>query len=219
MLGLALLLGFVFAHLFNRPTEAILPVAAGLLYSIIFLFHSPLERAFVARLEQPLRGYGVAVVLYGLVVETIAYLANVRRIKSGEPVWLFATDSLIQDLVMGLPYYLVLAWAFTWGVKRFVFSTFQLGVLIWATWSIATDEFKHVIALLGGNVVDFCVAGFMMLFTLHAPIVLFEKKLAAAYPARSDHWKKYPIVFGLQLLSLPASFALGFVRYNILHWK
>ncbi|MDO8494904.1 MAG: hypothetical protein Q7S32_00045 [bacterium] len=204
--------------IFSRGSERILYVS-GILYSLVFLFHTPLEKIF-SGIKRPLRAYGIAVVANGLIVETLAYFTNLDRIRAGEKAYLFATSRVAADIFMSLPYYIVLALIYTWAVKKYKFTTFSLGFIIWLFWAITVDEWVHLLQLFAGGlpgVVGFVLAGFIMLFTLHAPIVIFEKRIAEAYPSRLDTKLKYVYVFLLQNLSMIPPFVIGFIAYNILH--
>lgn len=189
---------------------------AGILYGLLFIFHKPLKRAVGSKTEKPLFAYGLAVVINGLVVEVLAYLSNLDKIKAGLPADLFATSSLAADLLVGLPYYIANAWVFVWALKRYQFTAFQLGFIIWLFNAFSVDVFKHFVELLQGNVLGFAIAGIIMLFTLHGPIVLFEDRIAQAYPNRSNSTVKYLKTFLLQFLPLAVTFAIVFIKFNIL---
>ena len=98
---------------------------------------------------------------------------------------------------------------------------FQLGVVIALFWAIFVDAITiapfvvigaHFIELLHGNIIAFVLAGFIMLYTLHAPILIFENKFNEIYPNRSESKAKYPIVFALQYLALIVTFIVVIIR-------
>lgn len=188
---------------------------SGVLYGAFFIAHAPIERAVALRVRRPLLAYGVLVVLNGLLVEVLAYQSNLDRIRAGRGADLFATTSLAEDLLISIPYYVVNAGVLAWVVRRFAFTTFELAAAIWAYNAVAVDAFKHVIALFAGDVLGFLLAGVVMLFTLHAPIRLFDDTFRARYPDRSRSWAKYPIGFALQLLPLAATFVVSFLRFVV----
>lgn len=207
----------------SQGSERIL-MWAGVVYGLVFVFHKPLERLFIERLKRPLLAYGILVVLNGLFVEVLAFLGNADKIRATGQADLFATTSLNADLLVSLPYYIVNAAVFMWAVKRYKFTIFKLGVIIWLFNAVFVDAVtiapfvfigKHFLALLHFNVIEFVVSGIMMLFTLHAAIVLFENKFQEIYPNRSHSWKKYPIVFALQYLPLMVTFAILFIGFNL----
>ncbi|TAL26940.1 MAG: hypothetical protein EPN97_18410 [Alphaproteobacteria bacterium] len=173
----------------------------GIAYGLLFIFHHAAERAAM-KVQKPLRAYAAAVVLNGMTVEVLAYLGNADDIAAGKKVPLFHQGSLMLDLVVGLPYYVILAGVFSWALKRYAFTTLQLGAVIFLFWAGAVDEFVHLRALLQGNLPEFLLAGFLMLCTLHGSIVAFEKPLASAYPNRpKPGWREFIILFLLQGLS------------------
>ncbi len=182
-------------------TERIL-FLSGILYGIGLLLHSRIEAFIIPRVGgRPLLAYGAAVVINGMLVETLAFLSNLDRIRAGERAFLFGR-SLEVDLLVGLPYYVTLAAVYSWSLKRYEMTAFELALVIWLFWAMAVDEFSHLFALLGGELLGFLLAGTLMLYTLHGPIVVFESRLRQAHPERSRSWKRFPVVFILQALSL-----------------
>jgi hypothetical protein len=189
----------------------------GILYSLVFFFHSRLERFFASRTSHAIRAYGIGVLANGLIVEILAYASNTDKIRAGQEVFLFATSSLPADLLIGFPYYLTFALIFAWAVRKYYFSVFSLGVTIFIGQAMTVDIFSHLFQLLAGNIIGFLMAGLMMLFTLHAPIVLFSSKIQEQYPNRSRSWVRYPLLVLLQLIPLVITFIIVFIKFNILH--
>lgn len=215
--ALGILIVPLFYTFINKGSGKILAMA-GFLYVLIFLFHRPLVRLFT-KVKRPLLAYGIAVLINGLIVEVLAYFSNLDTIHAGEKAYLFASSSLAEDLLISLPYYIVLALVYVWAVKKYKFTTFQLGFIIWLFWAINVDEWIHLFQLVAGGpagIIGFIFAGVTMLFTLHAPILFFESRLAEAYPNRVESKSKYFYVFLLQYLSLIPIFVIAFLRFNIL---
>lgn len=173
----------------------------GIAYGLLFIFHNAAERLARKHVTRPLLAYGIAVVANGMFMEVLAYLSNLDLIRAGKKAMLFSQDSLLMDLAIGLPFYLLLSGIYCWALRRYVLTTFQMAAIIGLFWAIGVDEFTHARALLAGNVAEFLLAGLIMLFTLHGPIVVFEKQLQEAYPGRKSGWQRFPVVFFLQLLA------------------
>jgi len=188
----------------------------GIGYGLVFIFHHPIKRFILPKVERPLLAYGTLVVMNGLFMEVLAYASNLEKIKAGESAYLFATSSLGLDLLISLPYYITFTLIFSLAVKKYAFSVFQLGFVIWLGQAMSVDIFSHFFELLSGNILGFALAGILMLFTLHAPILLFENKFQEIYPNRNRSWIKYPIVFFLQILPLAVTFIIVFIKFNVL---
>ncbi len=210
----AILFSLFFGIAMAKGSERILYLA-GIVYGLFFIFHAPIEKAIIPKIKRPLLSYGIAVVLNGLFVEVLAFLSNLDKIRAGETAYLFATSSIFADLLMSLPYYIVLAAVFAWSIRHYEISVFELGFIIWIFWAIFVDNWAHFKELVfQGQIVGFILAGFLMLFTLHGSILLFENKFKEIYPNRSMSWKKYPVVFSLQALSIIITFIIAFARYK-----
>lgn len=193
----------------------------GIVYSIVLFLHNPLERFLASRTTNVIQAYGKAVLINGLFIEILAYTSNTDKIVTGnlKDVHLFATSSLFTDLLMGLPYYIAFAFIFAWAVRKYDFTPLTLGFTIFLGQALTVDQFTHFIGLLGGNVPGFLLPGFLMLFTFHAPIILYWSKIQEQYPNRIQGWKKYPITIILQLLPLVLVLATAFIKIVILGIK
>ncbi|MEZ0226081.1 MAG: hypothetical protein ACAH83_16115 [Alphaproteobacteria bacterium] len=179
----------------------------GFAYGLLLLFHKPAERLARKYVAHPLRAYGIGVVVNGMLMEVLAYTSSLDRIARGEKVPLFSHESLAEDLAIGLPYYIILAGVFCWSVRRYALTAFELGAVIFLFWAIAVDEFVHLRNLFQGAVLEFLLAGLLMVFTLHGSIVIFEKQLQEAYPNRRRGWQRFAVPFCLQILSFAAPVA------------
>jgi hypothetical protein len=210
----------LFLFLVNTGSERILFIG-GIVYSIVLFLHNSLERFLATRTTNVIHAYGTAVLINGLFIEILAYTSNTDKIAAGnlKDVHLFATSSLLTDLLMGLPYYIAFAFIFAWAVRKYDFTPLTLGFTIFLGQALTVDQFTHFIGLLGGNVPGFLLPGFLMLFTFHAPIILFWSKIQEQYPNRIHGWKKYPISIILQLLPLVMVLATAFIKIVILGIK
>ena len=146
-----------------------------------------------------------------MLIETLAYLNNLGRIKAGENVYLFSSDFITDLFIRGLPHYLLIAFFLSLLVKKYYFSVFELGFILWIFWAVVVDQFSHLQALLTGNVLDFTMAGLLLVFGLHWPILIFRNSLNEAYPKRSRHWFKYPAAFMSLVLSVIILTVLVFI--------
>lgn len=214
--GLFTLILSLFFLIVIHGMERILFIGSTI-YSLVFLFHTPLEQILIPRVRNPLSGYVFSILFCGLFIEVLAYLSNTMQIQSGEKAFLFTTDSLFLDLVMSLPYYGSFAFIFMWILKRYEFSTSQFGFVLWLGQAISVDEFSHLFSLLHGDIIGFIVAGFLMLFPLHTPLILFENTLREAYPERSHSKVKYPILLVSQLVPLATIFMVALLVFNFFH--
>lgn len=206
-----LLFSLFFMFVIAEGSARILFVS-GILYSLVLIFHNPLERLFASWTTHPLRAYAIGVVINGLIVETLAYTSSLDRIRAGEQIWLFASSSLTADLLLSLPYYLAYAWIFAWAVRKYDFSPLNLGVTIFIAQAIMVDVFTHFIQLFSGNILGFVQAGMLMLFTLHGSIILFSSKIKQQYPNRSRSWVRYPLVAVLQIIPVPIPLIIVFIK-------
>lgn len=184
---------FVFASFLNQFQGIIFFI--GILYGLIFVFHSRIEKSIIPKIKKPLIFYGVFVFASGMLIEALAYLNNLKEIKAGQDVYLFSSDFITDFFIKGLPHYLLIAFSLSHLVKKYYFSVFELGFILWLFWAIVVDRFSHLQALLAGNALDFTMAGLLMVFGLHWPILLFRNSFNEAYPKRSRHWFKYPAAF------------------------
>jgi hypothetical protein len=218
----ALLTFFIslFFFMVQDGSERILFVG-GIIYSIVVFLHNPIERFLSSRTTNVIQAYGTAVLINGLFIEILAYTSNADAIAAGnlKDVHLFDTTSLLSDLLMSLPYYIAFAFIFAWAVSKYDFTPLSLGLTIFIGQALTVDQFTHFIGLLGGNVPGFLLPGFLMLFTFHAPIILFWLKIQEQYPNRIHSWKKYPITIILQLLPLVMVLATAFIKIVILSIK
>lgn len=167
----------------------------GIFYGLIFVFHSRVEKAVIPKIKEPLIFYGICVFCSGMFIETLAYLSNLKQIKAGEPVYLFSPNFTTDVFIRGLPHYLLIAVCLSLLIRRYYFSVFELGFVLWLFWAIVVDQFSHLEALMRGNALDFTMAGLLLVFGLHWPILIFHNSLNEAYPRRSRHWLKYPVAF------------------------
>jgi len=190
---------FVFASFFNQGQGIIFVI--GILYGLIFIFHSRVEKS-IPKIKKPLIFYGVLVFLSGMFIEALAYFNNLAKIKAGQNVYLFSPDFITDLFIKGLPHYILIAIFLSLLVRKYYFSVFELGFILWLFWAVVVDKFSHLHALLAGNVLDFTMAGLLMVFGLHWPILVFRDSLDEAYPKRSRHWFKYPVAFMSLILSV-----------------
>jgi hypothetical protein len=114
----AIILSLFFIVFVAEGTGKIL-FAGGIAYGLVFIFHLRLDRLVDEKVKGPLFAYGGAVVANGLIMEVLAYLSNLDKTAHGQKAALFSQQSLLADLAMGLPFYLVLAAAFLMAVIRF----------------------------------------------------------------------------------------------------
>jgi len=198
--AIAISIPFVFASFLNQGQGIIFVI--GILYGLIFIFHSRVEKSIIPKIKKPLIFYGVFVFLSGMLIESLAYLNNLKKIKAGQDVYLFSSDFITDLFIKGLPHYILIAFFLSLLVRKYYFSVFELGFILWLFWAVVVDKFSHLHALLAGNVLDFTMAGLLMVFGLHWPILVFRDSLDEAYPKRSRHWFKYPVAFMSLILSV-----------------
>lgn len=191
---------FTVASLFNQGQSIIF--AIGILYGLIFVFHSRIEKNVVPKIKKPLIFYGVFVFLSGLLIESLAYLNNLTKIKAGGDVYLFSPDFVTDVFIKGIPHYILIALFLSLLLRKYYFSVFELGFILWIFWAVVVDQFSHLQALLAGNLLDFTIAGLLLVFGLHWPILIFNNSLNEAYPKRSRHWFKYIAAFMSLILSV-----------------
>lgn len=191
---------FTVSSFFNQGQGIIF--AIGIVYGLIFVFHSRIEKIIIPKIKKPLIFYGVFVFLSGLLIESLAYFNNLAKIKAGQGVYLFSSDLIADLFIKGLPHYILIAVFLSLLVRKYYLSVFELGFILWIFWAIVVDQFSHLQALLAGNVLDFTMAGLLMVFGLHWPILIFHNSLNEAYPKRSKHWFKYPAAFISLILSV-----------------
>src|SRR5262245_32312046 len=196
---LTLLVSIFFLLAVARGSERLL-FLGGIFYSGVLFFHAPLKQFIVLRTTHVLRAYGIAIFVNGMLMEVLAYFSSADRIRSGQEVFLFAPSSLFDDLISGLTYYITFVGIFVWALLRYDFSAFDLGVVIFLAQAMTVDAFTHLIQLFSGNVLGFLMAGLIMLFTFHAPIVLFSSAIKLRYPNRSRSFSRYPVVILLHLV-------------------
>jgi hypothetical protein len=87
-------------------------------------------------------------------------------------------------------------------LKRYQLAAWQQAVLLGLFWGLVVDNFSHFLALLSGNVLDFAVAGLVMVFALNWPLVIMQRRLAETYPRRSNHWTRFPVAFLAQVIPM-----------------
>lgn len=173
----------------------------GILYGIILIFHSVIEKTFIAGVRRPLLVFGLMVFAGGILIETSAYVSNIPKIRAGKPVYLFSPN-LFSDFLIACPHYLALAATWAWVIKRYKLSSFQQAIMIGLFWAIVVDSFSHVQALLHGNVLDFIMAGLIMVAALNWPLVLMQNELSQVLPGRLNDWTKYPVAFLSQIIPM-----------------
>ena len=200
---------FTVASFFNQGQGVIF--AIGILYGLIFIFHSRIEKDIISKIKKPLVFYGVFVFLSGMFIESLAYFNNLVKIKAGQDVFLFSPDLITDLFIKGLPHYILIAIFLSLLVRKYYFSVFELGFILWLFWAVVVDNFSHLQALLTGNILDFTMAGLLMVFGLHWPILVFRDSLDEAYPKRSRHWFKYPAAFISLILSVVVLTVLVFL--------
>lgn len=181
----------------------------GIIYGLALAFRKTL-RNLVRGTPKPLITYGLLVFIGGLFLEIAAYLSNLDRITAGESVYLFST-SFTKDFLIGLPHYAAVAAVWCWVVKRYKISALQQFVLILIFWGIVVDEFSHLFALIAGNVVDFILAGWVIVSGLNWPLLLLEEKLESTFPDRNTNWVRFPIAFFSQIVAFPVLFLASFL--------
>lgn len=184
---------FTVVSFFNQGQGVIFVI--GIVYGLIFIFHAKIEKIIIPKIKRPLIFYGLFVFLSGMLIESLAYFNNLAKIKAGQDVYLFSTDFISDLFIKGIPHYILIAVFLSLLVKKYYFSVFELGFILWLFWAVVVDRFSHLHALLAGNPLDFTMAGLLMVFGLHWPILVFYNSLNEAYPKRSRHWFKYPVAF------------------------
>lgn len=207
--ALLICIPFVFASFLNQGQGIIF--AIGVLYGLIFIFHSRVEKSIIPKIKRPLIFYVIFVFASGIFIESLAYFNNLAKIKAGQDVYLFSSDFVTDVFIKGIPHYLLIAIFLSLLVRKYYFSVFELGFILWIFWAVVVDKFSHLQALLAGNALDFIMAGLLMVFGLHWPILIFHNSLNAAYPKRSRHWLKYPAAFISLFLSVIILTVLIFV--------
>ena len=200
---------FTVASFLNQGQGVIF--AIGILYGLIFIFHSRIEKDIISKIKKPLVFYGVFVFFSGMFIESLAYFNNLVKIKAGQDVFLFSPDLITDLFIKGLPHYILIAIFLSLLVRKYYFSVFELGFILWLFWAVVVDNFSHLQALLTGNILDFTMAGLLMVFGLHWPILVFRDSLDEAYPKRSRHWFKYPAAFISLILSVVVLTVLVFL--------
>lgn len=173
----------------------------GVLYGIILIFHSVIEKTFFAGIKRPLLAYGLLVFAGGILIELAAYISNIPKIREGKPVYLFSPN-LLGDFLIACPHYIALGATWAWVIERYKLSAFQQAILIGLFWAVVVDSFSHVQNLLRGNVLDFIMAGLIMVTALNWPLVLMQNELARVLPGRRNGWTKYPVAFLAQIIPM-----------------
>lgn len=191
---------FTVASFFNHGQGIIF--AIGILYGLIFVFHSRIEKIVVPKIKRPLFFYGLFVFLSGMFIESLAYFNNLAKIKAGQDVYLFSPDFVTDVFIKGIPHYILIAIFLSLLVRKYYLSVFELGFILWIFWAVVVDRFSHLQALLAGNILDFTMAGLLMVFGLHWPILIFHNSLNMTYPKRSRHWFKYIAAFISLIISV-----------------
>ena len=130
------LLFMLFGH--GQGIEDVLFIG-GVVYGLVFIFHSPLERFIIPKTNHPVLLYGMLVLLNGLFVEVLAYIGNLPKIEAGKQAFLFSTSSLSADILLSLPYYIILAVIYMLVMKKYELTTFKLGVIIALFWAMFVD--------------------------------------------------------------------------------
>lgn len=187
---------FFFPVIKNKLEGAIFLM--GIFYGIVAIFHNKIEKLITSRIKRPLLVYGFLVFLGGMFIEFMAYISNISKIQAGEKVYLFSPN-LFQDLLIGFPHYIALGLVWAWFLKRYKLSALQQALLIGFFWAIVVDDFSHFFALISGNILDFIIAGLLMVYALNWPLVILQNKLEEAYPNRNNRWTKFPIIFLSQI--------------------
>lgn len=186
----------------------------GLFYGLVTIFHRKIEELITPIVSgAPLVYFAILIFVGGMLAELLAYASNLGRITAGEEVFLFSPN-LLQDLVIGFPHYVSLGLVWMLLVKRYRLSAFQQGLLIWLFWGIVVDNFSHLLALLSGNILDFVIAGLILVFALNWPLVLMQDILDERYPFRKSGWTKYIIGFTAQIIPMIVLYACA-ITLNI----
>lgn len=184
---------FAVTSFFNNGASVIF--ISGVLSGLIYLFHAKIEKRFILQIKKPLIAYASLVFASGIIIEILAYLTNLVKINSGLNAYLFSQNFFIDVFVIGVPHYLMIALLLSLVIRKYHFSSLELGFMIWLIFAVVVDDFSHLRALLAGNIIDFTMAGMLMVFGLHWPIVLFQNKFNEIYRHRSNKWIKFPVLF------------------------
>lgn len=191
---------FVFLAVYHGRLEGVI-FLLGMFYGLVVIFHERIAGAISSRTRRPLFTYGLLVFVGGMLLELAAYCSNLPKIQAGQKVYLFS-PKLGQDLLIGFPHYVALGLTWAWLLKRYRLSAWQQALLLGLFWGIVVDNFSHFRALLSGQVLDFIVAGLLLVFALNWPLVILQGKLDGAFPRRVNHWTKFPIVFLAQVVPM-----------------
>lgn len=184
---------FAVTSFFNNGASVIF--ISGVISGLIYLFHAKIEERFIRKMKKPLIAYASLVFASGIIIEILAYLTNLAKISSGLNVYLFSQNFFIDVFVIGVPHYLMIALLLSLMIRKYHFSSLELGFMIWLIFAVFVDDFSHFRALLAGNIIDFTMAGLLMVFALHWPIVLFQGRFNEIYSHRSNKWVKFLVLF------------------------
>ncbi|MBL8994088.1 MAG: hypothetical protein JNM63_12155 [Spirochaetia bacterium] len=194
----------------NRHPNALLYL--GFPYALILIFRQSCVR-LASQITRPILWYGIAIFLSGLLLEFLAFRTSVFLTAHGQKPFVFYPDSLAGDLLLfGVPHYALIAFGFTWTVRRYDFSIFQLGLAIFLFWAVVMDQFTHFIGLFTGGIpgiLGFFQAGFLMLAAFHGPYVIFEEGIRSIHPEGSRSVKKYFFLILFQGAAILLVFLMG----------
>ncbi|MFT5173646.1 MAG: hypothetical protein ACI8W7_001824 [Gammaproteobacteria bacterium] len=189
----------------------------GALFSFHLFFKHQLKRLF-SNVKNPIRTYGILMLIAGLVLETLAYVGNIPKIITGQDVFLFSPNYVI-DMLIGLPHYIVLALVWVWFLKRYQISLMEQVLLVGIFWAIKVDQFHHLFMLIGGGVpgvIDFFIAGSIVAFGLCWPLLLVEDKIAEQFPSRKKGFVKYLFSIPVQVVPFIVLFITGFIYHGLI---
>jgi len=210
VLSLLISIPFTVAYFLNKSASVIFII--GILAGLAYIFHTKIEKNLIFRIKKPLVAYASLVFISGIMIETLAYFTNLAKIKSGLNIYLFSPNFFVDVFVIGVPHYLMIAVLLSLAIRKYHFSSFEMGFMIWLIFAVVVDDFSHFRALLAGNIIDFTMAGLLMVFGLHWPVVLFENKFNETYPHRLNKWIKFPVLFFGFLLM----FILTLIYYKVI---
>ena len=214
LLGFVLFLvsAFFFFVVSENRYEAVI-FLMGMWYGFVLVFRRGLE-LFFAQFQNPILVYGALVCIGGMLIEASAYTSNIPKIMSGEQVYLFSTN-FVTDMLIGFPHYIALGVTWAWVIKRYDISATVQALLILLFWGLTVDQFTHLFALLSGNILDFVVAGALMVFALNWPLVIMEKKIEETYPLRAKGKKRYIVGFLAQIIPMIVLLGVGFLYFAV----
>lgn len=174
---------------------------SGIWYGLILIFRKKIGNAIIPKNSKLLFRYGFLVFISGMVIEVLAYIASIPSIQKTGTAYLFST-SLPMDLLIAFPHYAAVGFTWSWVIKRFNLSALQQVPLIVIFWGMSLDGFSHLRALLAGNVLDFVLAGLIMVYAFNWPLAVMQDKFKELYPNRNNGWIKFPIAFFIQILPI-----------------